>query len=82
MWVQWNGTQDAGWGGRNGAVLGRQKNGAWSDNVLSIFGSNDPDTANINWEARVGAGMNSGVQPGDGVWHHVAAKASPAGEAL
>ena len=82
MWVQWNGTQDTGWSNHNGAVLGRQNNGVWSDNVLCTYSSTDPNVSNINWEARVGAGMNSGVIPGDGTWRHVAATMGPAGEVL
>ncbi|NQT41057.1 MAG: DUF4457 domain-containing protein, partial [Planctomycetes bacterium] len=80
MWVQWNGTQDAGWSNRNGAVLGRQNDGQWSDNLLSLFSTTDPNTSNINWESQRGFGMNSGVQPQDGVWHHVAVTVSPTGE--
>ncbi len=80
MWVQWNGTQDAGWGNRNAAVLGRQNNGQWSDNLLALYPTTDPDTANINWEAIVGQGMNSGVQPQSGDWHHVAVTMGPNGE--
>ena len=82
LWVQWNGTQDNGWGNRNGAVMGRQNNGLWSDDVLCIYSGTDPNTSIINWEARVGAGINSGVQPGSGTWRHVAATATPAGEVL
>ncbi|MFW6164496.1 MAG: hypothetical protein ACODAJ_17130, partial [Planctomycetota bacterium] len=60
LWVQWNGSQDGGWNNRNGAVMGRQNNRRWSDDVLCIYPTTDPNTANINWEARVGAGINSG----------------------
>ena len=82
LWVQWNGTQDAGWGNRNGAVMGRQKNGQWSDDVLCIYSTTDPNASNINWEARVNEGINSGVQPGSGTWHHIAATMRPDDQVL
>ena len=82
MWVQWNGTQDNGWGNRNGAVMGRQKNGQWSDDVMCIYNTTDPNVSIINWEANVNLGINSGVQPGSGTWHHVAATMTPGGQVL
>ena len=80
MWVQWNGAQDNGHGNRHGAVLGRQSNGVFSDNVLCIYNTADPNASNINWETRLGEGMNSGVQPGSGTWRHVAVTIAPGEE--
>lgn len=82
LWVRWNGIQDNGVGNRHGAVLGRQKNGTFSDSLLCLYNTSNPNTSNINWETRLNAGMGSGVAAGDGVWRHVAVTISPAGETL
>ncbi len=82
MWVQWNGLQGTGHGGRNGAVLGRQKNGAFSDNILAISPGTDPGSSNIHWHGRLGDAINSGIAPGSGTWRHVAVTVGPGGEFL
>ena len=79
MWVQWNGMQDDGFRSRHGAVLGRQKNSTFSDNILCLYSTSNPDSSNINWETRLDSGMGSGVAPGDGTWRHVAVTVSPGG---
>src|SRR5438067_230712 len=48
MWVKWSGTQDADCCGSFGAVLARQANGLFSDDILALD-SADPSVARIVW---------------------------------
>ena len=74
MWVQWSGLQDAGHSGSFGAVLGRQKDGSFSDSIISITDT-DPALGMLQWR-QAGApapGLITSPTPvGDGQWRHVA----------
>ncbi len=73
MWVKWTGTQDTGFGGAAGAVLGRQQNGAFSDDIISLNNAN-PDLAVVQWRQNAAGTINaasSGIIS-NGVWRHIA----------
>ena len=48
LWVQWSGTQDQGHGDAYGGLTSRQKSGTFSNQIISLNGS-DPDSAVITW---------------------------------
>ena len=65
--------QGVGWQGRSGAVIARQSNGKYSNNVLGLNNA-DPNLASLTWQP-YGAGgpVAVGATPvGDNVWHFVA----------
>src|SRR5207302_10258747 len=68
-----SGMQGLGWQGRYGAVIARQSNGVYSNNVLGLNDA-DPNVGTLTWQP-YGAGgpVAVGATPvGDNVWHFVA----------
>ncbi len=83
LWAKWNAvSQDADCCGSFGAILARQSNGAFSENILALNGSN-PATARLVWKQN-GAGstlLTSSAAVGTG-WRHIAVTFSPGGSTL
>ncbi len=74
MWVKWTGTQDAGYLNTSyGAVLARQSNGVFTNQLIALNGS-DPATAKIIWNpyAYGTTAITSTAAAGNGVWNHIA----------
>lgn len=77
MWVRWDGApQDQGNGtysSNYGAILARQNNGNWSNDLIFLNGS-DPATAKIEFRPYVlsSSAVTSASAPGDGVWRYLA----------
>jgi hypothetical protein len=81
MWVNWNGTQDGGVVNSFGAVLGRQQDGIFSANVISLNAA-DPATAMIQWR-RTSDVTITGVTPvGSDTWRHLAVTFTPTNSEL
>ena len=80
LWVKWDAVrQDPGAGNSLfGAVLGRQKNGQWSSNLLGLSGP-DPAGASIRWRAgyRFGAALDTRSPIVPDRWMHVAVTFMP-----
>src|SRR3989344_437885 len=73
MWVKWIGTQDVAFQSSSyGNVLSRQKNGAFSQDIVGLNGNN-PDTAKIIWNPYTynGVAVTSATSPGSGTWRHI-----------
>ena len=82
MWVKWVGTQDADCCGTFGAVLARQSNGQFSDNVIALNNAN-PASARIVWrQSGAGAFLITGTTVVGTNWHHLAITFSTAGSTL
>ncbi|HXG47380.1 MAG TPA: lamin tail domain-containing protein, partial [Methylomirabilota bacterium] len=82
LWVKWVGNQDADCCGTFGAVLARQANGVFSDNVLALNAAS-PTTARVVWkQSGAGAILLTGTAPVGTNWHHIAVTFSPAGSTL
>ncbi len=83
LWVRWIGPQQADCCGTFGAVLARQGNGLFSDNIVALDGP-DPEAARVVW--RQSGGPAPPLVVGRGVvgsrWHHVAVTFSAASSAL
>jgi len=73
LWVRWSGTQDADCCGTFGAVLARQGNGLFSDDILALDGA-DPNTARVVWRQSGGPApvLLTGTTFVSTNWHHVA----------
>ena len=77
MWVNWSGMQGTGWTGGGvtnyGAVISRQSNGQYSDDVLGISDP-DPNVGVLIFHYNdANAPIATGITPvGDNVWHFVA----------
>jgi hypothetical protein len=73
MWVNWSGMQGLGWQNRHGAVIARQSNGKYSNNVLGLSDA-DPNVATLTWQPySANPPIAVGSTPvGDNVWHFVA----------
>ncbi|MCC7299067.1 MAG: choice-of-anchor D domain-containing protein [Bacteroidia bacterium] len=73
MWVKWKGTQDKGYGNQWGAVLARQSNGVFTNQLIALNGSN-PATAKIIWNPYLynTTALTSTLAAGDDVWNHIA----------
>jgi hypothetical protein len=72
MWVKWSGPQDTGAANSAGAVLGRQQDGSFSDDIICLSNP-DPTIAALQWRqnsATVSAAGLNGV--GNNAWRHVA----------
>jgi len=72
MWVKWAGTQDGDCCGTFGAVLSRQQDGAFSDNIISLSTA-DPNTAVVRWRQTSAGTVNitgTGIV-GNDVWRHI-----------
>jgi hypothetical protein len=72
MWVKWNGMQDTGFGGAAGAVLARQQDGSFSDNIINLNNA-DPNAASVQWRQNSAGGINitSGVVVLNDTWRHI-----------
>lgn len=72
FWVNWVGNQTASSYGA-GAVLGRNKSGSYTNNLLMLNGEN-PSTAKIIWQPYTMGNtvLTSTVSPGANTWIHVA----------
>jgi hypothetical protein len=84
MWAKWNGTsQDADCCGSWGAILARQGNGFFSDDIIALNGAN-PATARIVWRQSGGPApvLITGTTAVGNTWHHVAITFSPTGSTL
>jgi len=84
LWVKWTGTQtqDADCCGTFGAVLARQGNGLFSDNILALSAAN-PATARLVWkQSGASATLITGTNIVGTNWHHVAIAFSPVGTTL
>ena len=83
LWVKWAGTQDPDCCGTFGAVMARQSNGQFSDNIIALSTAN-PATARIVWR-QTGAGL-PGLITGTTIagtnWHHIAITFSPSGSTM
>jgi Concanavalin A-like lectin/glucanases superfamily/Lamin Tail Domain/CotH kinase protein len=73
LWVKWSGTQDADCCGTFGAVLARQGNGLFSDDILALDAA-DPHTARVVWRQSGGPApvLLTGTTVVSTNWHHVA----------
>ena len=84
IWVRWSGVQDDDCCGTYGAILSRQSNGVFSENVIALDGP-DPATARVSWRqtnaATPGLELTSNTSPGS-AWRHIAITFGPAGTAL
>lgn len=78
LWVKWTGTQDADCCGTYGAVLSRQGDGLFSDNILALDAP-DPESARIVWRQSGPPApiLLTGTSPVGSQWHHVAVTFSP-----
>jgi hypothetical protein len=83
LWAKWTGPQYAGFDNTYGAVLARQNNLLWSDDILHL-NSSDPDSAAVVWR------QASATPPtiigtsivGNDSWRHIAVTFSPDGSEL
>jgi len=80
MWVKWNGIQDGDPHGWNywGAVMGRQSDTGFSNNLIAI-GGDDPAAAGVKWGSAGAAGpaLEGATAVVDGLWRHVAVAFQP-----
>ena len=83
MWVKWSGTQDSDCCGTFGAVLARQSNGQFSDDIIALNAAN-PLTARIVWRQSGGPApiLITGTAPVGTNWHHLVVTFGPAGSTL
>ncbi|HWN95247.1 MAG TPA: LamG-like jellyroll fold domain-containing protein [Methylomirabilota bacterium] len=71
MWVKWLGTQDSGAATSFGAVLSRQQNGSFSDNIISLNNA-DPNVGAVQWRQNSGAITITGAGTvGHDFWRHI-----------
>ncbi len=84
MWVNWSGFQDADCCGSYGAVLSRQSNGVFSDNIVALE-FDDPASSGVVWRQAncCGAPLITSADPvGDDQWRHIAVTFGPFGSEL
>lgn len=83
MWVKWSGTQDADCCGSYGAVLARQGNGLFSDNIIALNGPT-PETAAVVWRQSGGPApvLITGTSAVGTSWHHIAITFANSGSTL
>lgn len=84
LWAKWNAaTQDPDCCGTFGAVLARQGNGLFSDNILALSTPN-PTTAKLVWRQSGGPApiLITGTTTVGTGWRHVAVAFSPTGSTL
>jgi len=82
LWVKWVGNQDADCCGTFGAVLARQANGVFSDNVLALNAAS-PATGRVVWkQSGASATLLTGTAPVGTNWHHIVITFSTAGSTL
>jgi len=74
LWVKWTGTQDLGSvAGNAGAVLSRQQDSSFSDDIITLNVAN-PDNAAVQWRQNTAGGINasnSAIVLND-TWRHIA----------
>ena len=73
MWVKWTGLQDVGHDNSFGAVLGRQRDGTFSANIINLNNAN-PNSATVQWRhnAAAPATISGGSIVGNDAWRHIA----------
>ena len=82
LWAKWNAAfQDADCCGGFGAVLARQNNGVFSNNILSLSTSN-PATARLVWRQNGATPLITGSTIVGTAWRHIAVTFSPGGSTL
>ncbi len=83
LWVRWEGAQRTDCCGTFGAVLARQGNGLFSDNIVALD-SADPETARVVWRQSGGPAppLIIGRRVVGSSWHHVAVTFSASSSAL
>ncbi|HUR45469.1 MAG TPA: lamin tail domain-containing protein, partial [Candidatus Saccharimonadales bacterium] len=83
MWVRWNGLQDGDCCGSFGAVLARQGNGLFSDDILAL-NTADPTTAKLVWRQSGGPApiLITSVSTIGSTWHHIAITFASSGSTL
>src|SRR6185503_18220501 len=83
MWVKWSGVQDADCCGTFGAVLARQGNGLFSDNIIAL-NSSSPDTARVVWRQSGGPAptLITGTSIIGTTWHHIVVTFANSGSTL
>ena len=84
MWVKWTGVpQDADCCGTFGAVLGRQANGLFSDNIIGLSASTVA-SARVVWRQSGGPApiLITGTSPVGTNWHHIAVTFSATSSSL
>jgi hypothetical protein len=82
LWVKWVGNQDADCCGTFGAVLARQANGIFSDDIIAL-NTASPTTARVVWkQSGAGTTLLTGTSPVGTNWHHIAVTFSTVGSTL
>ncbi len=83
LWVKWTGTQDADCCGTFGAVLARQANGQFSDDILALNAA-DPNVGRIVWRQSGGPApiLLTSLAAAGTNWHHLAITFGAAGSTL
>ncbi len=82
LWAKWNAvTQDADCCGGYGAILSRQGNGLFSNNILSLSTSN-PGTAKLVWRQNGTNALIAGTTTVGTGWRHIAVTFTPSGSTL
>jgi len=73
LWVKWAGNQDADCCSTFGAVLARQANGQFSDDIIALNAAN-PSTARVVWRQAGGPApvLITSTAPVGTNWHHLA----------
>jgi hypothetical protein len=73
MWVKWTGAQDVGFDNSFGAVLGRQRDGVFSSDILNLS-SADPNTGVVQWRHNAAGPVTiaGNAAVGADTWHHIA----------
>ena len=83
MWVKWSGVQDADCCGTFGAVLARQGNGLFSDNIIALNNSS-PTAARVVWRQSGGPAptLITGTSIVGTNWHHIVVTFANSGSTL
>jgi hypothetical protein len=78
LWIKWSGLQDVGFGNSFGAVLGRQQDGVFSDNIICLNAA-DPNSGVVQWRQNTAGGINatSTIPVLNDTWHHIAITFTP-----
>lgn len=70
MWVKWTGSQDDGFGPSYGAVLSRQQNGQFSDNIINLSNA-DPNAGAVQWRQNGAVTIAGTGAVANDVWRHI-----------
>jgi hypothetical protein len=83
MWVKWTGAQDVGFDNSFGAVLGRQRDGAFSSDILNLS-SGDPNAGVVQWRHNAAGPVTiaGSAAVGADTWRHIAVTFDSAGSRL